>query len=59
MPPIIKSYKNGFYLIFCFTDEEVAKIEKFISENVYTETHRLYLNIYLIDVRQRVVPSKL
>ncbi|MDO4432796.1 MAG: hypothetical protein Q4B80_05705 [Aerococcaceae bacterium] len=52
-------YKNGFYLIFCFTDEEVAKVEKFISEHVYTETFRLYLNIYLIDVRKRIVPSKL
>lgn len=53
------NYKNGFYLIFCFTDEEVAKAEKFISENIYTNTFRLYLNIYLIDVRKRVAPSRL
>ncbi|MBM7643604.1 hypothetical protein [Streptococcus loxodontisalivarius] len=51
------NYRNGVYLVFCFTDEEVLRVERFISE--YVSTNTLYLNIELIDVRRRLVPSKL
>lgn len=46
-------YKNAFYLIACFTDDEYDKSKKFIREHVYTDTVQLYVNISILDFRKR------
>lgn len=46
-------YKNAFYLIACFTNEEYDKSERFIREHIYTDTIQLYINISILDFRQR------
>ena len=46
-------YKNAFYIIVCFTDSEYERAVKFIRENVYTDFVQLYINIFIMDVRQR------
>ncbi|MGG0815424.1 hypothetical protein ABE142_22560 [Paenibacillus alvei] len=46
-------YKNAFYLIACFTDDEYDKSMRFIREHVYTDTIQLYINISLLDFRKR------
>ncbi|CQR52528.1 hypothetical protein [Paenibacillus riograndensis] len=46
-------YKNAFYLIACFTDDEYDKSMKFIREHVYTDTIQLYINISILDFRKR------
>lgn len=51
--------KNSFYLIACFTDSEYNKAYKFIRENVYTDEIQMYINIAVLDLRKRKVPSKL
>ncbi len=50
-------YKNAFYLIVCFTDEEYETAMKFIRQHVYTDTIQLYINISILDVRKRKTPS--
>ena len=50
--------KNAFYLIACFTDNEYNKAYKFIRENVYTDEFQMYINIAILDLRIRKVPSK-
>lgn len=52
-------YKNSFYLIACFTDDEVNKIEQFIKNHVYTDTIQLYINISILDLRNRKSASAL
>lgn len=52
-------YKNAFYLIACFTDDDYEKTVRFIRENVYTDTIQLYINISILDLRKRKVPSLL
>ena len=51
--------KNAFYLIACFTDSEYNTAYKFIRENVYTDEIQMYINIAVLDLRKRKVPSKL
>lgn len=46
-------YKNAFYLITCFTDDEYDKSKRFIREHVYTDTVQLYINISILDFRKR------
>lgn len=53
------NYKNAFFLIVCFTDNEYNKTYKFIRENVYTDEIQMYINIAVLDLRKRKVPSKL
>ncbi len=50
-------YKNAFYLIACFTDDEYEKSERFIREHVYTDTIQLYINIAILDFRKRKTAS--
>lgn len=50
--------KNAFYLIACFTDSEYNTTYKFIRENVYTDEIQMYINIAVLDLRKRKVPSK-
>lgn len=50
-------YTNAFYVIACFTDEEYEKTLKFIRENIYTDTYRMYINISTLDLRKRKTPS--
>lgn len=50
--------KNAFYLIACFTDSEYNTAYKFIRENVYTDEIQMYINIAILDLRKRKVPSK-
>ena len=50
--------KNAFYLIACFTDSEYNTAYKFIRENVYTDEIQMYINIAVLDLRKRKVPSK-
>ena len=50
-------YKNAFYIIACFTDDECRKAERFISENIYTDTVQLYINISILDLRKRKTAS--
>ena len=52
------NYKNAFYLIVCFTDEDYKIAANFIKENIYTEHFNLYINISLLDVRKRKTASK-
>ena len=52
-------YKNAFYFIACFTDDEYGKTERFIRENIYTDIIQLYINISILDLRKRKVPSLL
>lgn len=52
-------YKNAFYLVACFTDDDYEKTVRFISENVYTDTIQLYINISILDLRKRKAPSLL
>lgn len=52
-------YKNAFYLIACFTDDDYDKAVRFIREHVYTDTIQLYINISILDLRKRKVPSLL
>lgn len=52
-------YKNAFYIIACFTEDEYEKTERFIRENIYTDTIQLYINISILDLRKRKVPSLL
>ena len=51
--------RNGFYLIACFTDEEIDKSVNFIKKYVNTETYRLYLNVAILDFRKRKSSSTL
>ena len=46
-------YKNAFYVIACFTDEEYDKSVSFIRNHVYTDTIQLYINISILDFRKR------
>ncbi|RTE09909.1 hypothetical protein [Paenibacillus whitsoniae] len=46
-------YKNAFYLIACFTDDEYDKSKRFIREHVYTDTVQLFINISILDFRKR------
>lgn len=50
-------YKNAFYLIACFTDDEYEKSKKFIENHVYTDTVQLYINISILDFRKRKTAS--
>lgn len=50
-------YKNAFYLIACYTDEEYEKSNEFIQEHVYTDTVQLYINIAILDFRKRKTAS--
>lgn len=50
--------KNAFYLIACFKDSEYNTAYKFIRENVYTDEIQMYINIAVLDLRKRKVPSK-
>lgn len=50
--------KNAFYLIAFFTDSEYNTAYKFIRENVYTDEIQMYINIAVLDLRKRKVPSK-
>lgn len=50
--------KNAFYLIACFTDSEYNTAYKSIRENVYTDEIQMYINIAVLDLRKRKVPSK-
>lgn len=50
-------YRNAFYIIACFNDEEYEKTLKFIRENIYTDTYQMYINISILDLRKRKVPS--
>lgn len=50
-------YKNAFYLVACFTDDDYEKAARFIRENVYTDTIQLYINISILDLRKRKAPS--
>lgn len=52
-------YKNAFYLVACFTDDDYEKTVGFICENVYTDTIQLYINISILDLRKRKAPSLL
>jgi len=51
-------YKNAFYLIACFTDNELDRAERFIKNHVYTDTIQLYINISLLDLRKRKSASQ-
>ncbi|MCL9659067.1 hypothetical protein L2089_00075 [Paenibacillus hunanensis] len=51
------SYKNAFYLVACFTDNEFEKVERFIKNHIYTDTVQLYINIYILDLRKRKTAS--
>lgn len=53
------NYKNAFYLIVCYTDEEIEKCEKFIRGSSRTELDRVYINIYILDLRKRKSSSAL
>lgn len=46
-------YKNAFYLVACFTDEEYERVLRFIREHIYTDTVQLYINISILDLRIR------
>lgn len=50
-------YKNAFYLVACFTDNELKKAEQFIRNHVYTDTIQLYINISILDLRKRKTAS--
>lgn len=52
------NYKNAFYLIACFTDNEYERSVKFIRNHVYTDTIQLYINISILDLRKRKTASK-
>lgn len=52
-------YKNSYYLIFCFTDKEYDMVQKFISQCVYTDSIQYYINIYILDVRNKKSPSSI
>ena len=49
---------NAFYLIACFTDDDIKIYNKFINENIYTDTYRMYINISCLDVRKKIPASK-
>lgn len=51
------SYKNAFYLIACFTDNEYERSVRFIKNHVYTDTIQLYINISILDFRKRKTAS--
>ena len=38
-------YKNAFYLIACFNDEEYERVLRFIREHIYTDTIQLCINV--------------
>ena len=50
-------YKNAFYLIACFNDEEYERVLRFIREHIYTDTIQLYINISILDLRIRKTAS--
>lgn len=50
-------YKNAFYLIACFTDEEYTKVSNFIKNHVYTDVVQLYIDIAILDCRKRKTAS--
>lgn len=50
---------NAFYLVICYTDEDIEKLNKFIGENVYTDQIQYYINIRALDLRKRETPSRL
>lgn len=50
-------YKNAFYVIACFTDEEYERVMRFIKEHIYTDTIQLYINISILDLRIRKTAS--
>lgn len=49
---------NAFFLVACFTDDDIKKYKKFIRENVYTDTYHMYINIDYLDVRKKIAASK-
>ena len=51
-------YRNAFYLIICFTDNEFKIANDFINNHIYTYTIQMYINIAILDVRKKLVPSK-
>lgn len=53
------NYKNAFYLIACFTDQEYEKTVQFIRNHIYTDTVQLYINIKILDCRKRNTASQL
>lgn len=46
-------YDNAFYLVACYTDEEIEKVEKFRQENICTDMFQMYINISILDLRKR------
>ncbi|WP_205400968.1 hypothetical protein [Streptococcus lutetiensis] len=52
------NYKNAFYLIACFTDQEYKLADDFIHSHVYTDSYQLYINIAILDLRVRQTASK-
>lgn len=50
--------RNAFYLIICFTDNEFKIANDFINNHIYTDTIQMYINIAILDVRNRLSPSK-
>lgn len=52
------NYKNAFYLIACFTDQEYKVADDFIHSHVYTDSYQLYINIAILDLRVRQTASK-
>lgn len=50
--------RNAFYLIVCFTDRDFEVANKFIRENIYTDTFQMYINISILDARKKASPSK-
>lgn len=53
------NYTNAFYLVACYTDEEIEKTYKFIRENIYTDSIQSYISISMLDFRQRKTASQL
>jgi hypothetical protein len=54
---LVSKYKNAFYLVACFNDKEYERIEQFIRKHIYTDTIQLYINISILDLRERKSPS--
>lgn len=52
-------YKNAFYLIACFNDKEYNRAYNFVRGHVYTDAYTMYINVFILDLRQRKTASKL
>lgn len=50
--------RNAFYLIVCFTDHDYEIANKFIRENIYTDTYQMYINISILDARKKLLHPK-